>query len=273
MRFRLIALAALTLAATPGASRAPGQGAIDAAAVRPLLTERIGSLSPRRVRTLVVLIPGDARIGGVGDPGAFATSAIAAIPASAAVIVTPPGHADRRGARSPGVIDSGYGDGFTPPAIAALARTLSDLRRRYRNARTVIVGESGGAVLAADLAGSRPALVDGMVLVACPCSLPEWLRYMKRQRPREPWDAPVASLDPLRIAGGLDPRVRVALLVSDADRVTPARFSRAYAEALALRGIATDLRVVDSTSRAILNDPEVLAATTRLTANLTAPQP
>ena len=80
------------------------------------------------------------------------------------------------------------------------------------------------------------------------------------------------SLDPLMTVGGVRPQTKAALLVGSEDPITPPKFSRGYAEALALRGIATDFRVLPGKGNEILNDPEVLSATTRMLASLQAGQ-
>lgn len=238
------------------------------AANPPLKTEAFGVADPKAVETLFVILPGNPAIGPMGDAYVFAGAVTASTPGSAAVVVTRPGHRDRSGALSPGQPDTGTGDGYTPDRLALVAASVEALKRRYPSARTVMVGEAGGGVIAADLAGTRPGLFDGMVLVGCFCSLPEWRSYMKRRDPEKPWEAPVTSLDPLRTAGGVDPAIRVALVVGEKDPIAPPRFSRAYAEALALRGIATDYRVLPNDDRATINDGEVLAATSRLASSL-----
>ena len=82
------------------------------------------------------------------------------------------------------------------------------------------------------------------------------------------WKHWVRSFDPLKTAGGIPPTLRAAVLVGAEDQVTPVRFSRAYAEALTLRGIATDYRIVPDRGHDLLSDPAVLAATRRLAAEL-----
>lgn len=263
MRSSLLAFAALSL----GSCAMSREAAPIAAA--PLALEIFGAPAAAEVQTLLVIVPGDPRVAPSGDPADFARAALAAIPGAAAAIVTRPGHPDRHGRISPGPADTATGDGYTADRLALVAETVALLRRRYPKARTVMVGEAGGGAIAAGLAGIRPGLFEGMVLVGCPCSLPEWRRYMAAREPNKPWNAPVASLDPLRTAGGVDPAIRVALVVGEADRIAPPRFSRAYAEALALRGIATDYRVMPGDDRATLNDAEVLSATTRLALSLT----
>ncbi|WP_227698487.1 alpha/beta fold hydrolase [Sphingomonas hengshuiensis] len=258
MRFSPALLLPLLVAAcaTPAVERSPLAPALRA--------EIYGAARPATVATLVVVLHGDAG----ADHYRFAEAAARAIPGSVAVALLRPGYADAAGRTSPGERGAGTGDNYTPDRIAAVAETIARLRHRYDHARVVLVGDAGGAAVAANLAGIRPALVDGLVLVGCPCTLPEWRRYMQRQAPGQPWAATVASMDPLKTAGGLLPTLRAAVLVGADDKVTPVPFSRAYAEALTLRGIATDYRIIPGKGHDLLGDPEVLAATQRLAAAL-----
>ena len=216
---------------------------------------------PRRgtdVRTLIVVLHGDE----TPNHYRFAKAAAQLIPGAAAIAILRPGYADEAGHSSPG--ESGAaGDNYTPDRIAAVGDAIARLRARYPRAQTIVVGDAGGAAMAANLAGVRPSLIDGMVLVGCPCTLGEWRRHMNRASP-----AIAASLDPLKTAGGIQPALRAAVLVGADDKVTPIAFSRAYAEALTLRGIATDYRILPGRGHGLLDDPEVLAATQRLAAAL-----
>jgi len=227
-----------------------------------LYTETFGPASGTAVKTLVVVIHAD------NQPShyAFAAAVARAVPDSAAVAVLRPGYADKTGHSSPGERGSGTGDNYTADRITAVGDAIASLHMRYPNARTILVGDAGGAAIAANLAGTRPNLIDGMVLVSCPCTLPEWRERMQKRDPA--WAAAVTSLDPLKTSGGVLPSIRAAVLVGADDAVTPIPFSRAYAEALTLRGIATDYRIVPGKGHELLDDPEVLAATTRLAAAL-----
>ena len=248
MRFSL-AFAALLLAGcvtTPQAVPAPG-----------LHVEMFGHARGAQVRTLIVVLHGE----GAPDHYRFAQAAAQAVPESAAAAILRPGYADAAGNRSPGERGAETGDNYTADRIDAVGDSIGSLRRLYPSARTILIGDGGGAAIAANLAGIRPALVDGMVLVGCPCTLPEWRKLMK-------WSGEVASLDPLKTAGGTLPGLRAAILVGSNDTVTPVKFSRAYAEALTLRGIATDYRIVPGKGHDLLDDPEVLAAIQRLAAAL-----
>lgn len=233
-----------------------------------LHARNFGPAAPSAVRTLVVVLHGDGGPESRSDHYRFAEAVTRSIPDSAAIALLRPGYGDSAGNRSPGQVGLGFGDDYTQERIDAVAQSIGMLRRRFATARLILVGDSGGAAIAADIAGMRPDLLDAMVLVGCPCALPEWRKGMLKQSHGAAWATPVASLDPLKTAGGVMPGMRAAVLVGLNDKITPPALSRAYAEALALRGIATDLRIVPGRGHDLLNDPEVLAATTRLAAAL-----
>ncbi|WP_240953681.1 lysophospholipase [Sphingomonas sp. G-3-2-10] len=263
MRSSLILLPLLLAgcATTP----APQQAVPD---VAKLHVERFGDTKPAAVRTLIVILHGDGSPSIRTDEYAFAAAAVRAIPQSVAIAVLRPGYEDSRGKRSVGDRGSDTGDNYTGDRLGLVGDAILALKRRYPAARILVVGDEGGAAIAANLAGLRPGIFDGMVLVGCPCTLPEWRTHMARTTSNPAWSAPVTSLDPLKTAGGIRPGLRAAILVGADDKITPARFSRSYAEALSLRGIATDYRIVPGKGHDLLGDPEVLAATTRLAASI-----
>jgi acetyl esterase/lipase len=96
--------------------------------------------------------------------------------------------------------------------------------------------------------------------------LPEWRKY-RAKLGHGGFATPVASFDPLMTVGGVAPATRVALLVGSDDSDTPQRFSRAYAEALALRGIATDYRVLPGRGHDLLADRDLIDAVRRMSAD------
>lgn len=253
----LLLAAALTTGAAAPAPQQPG-----------LYAKSFGVTSPRRARTLIVVLHGDAPFAKPSYQYDFARAAAAAVPGSVAVGLLRPGYEDPAGKRSPGVRGTTTGDNYTPDRIGAVVASIRQLQRRYRSARTILVGHSGGAAIAADLAGTYPGLIDGMILVSCPCELPEWRQHMKAVSPTPLWDQPVGSLDPIMLVGGIPAKLRTAVLVGSDDKTTPVAFSRAYAEALSLRGIATDYRIVPGKDHELLGDPEVIGALQRMAAAL-----
>ncbi|WP_448502968.1 alpha/beta hydrolase family protein [Sphingomonas sp.] len=217
---------------------------------------------PARAETLLVFVHDDTT-GALPDRDAFLRQAAQAIGGRvAAVRVVRPGYAAPDGRVSPGTRDAGIGDGYGRDAVEALGRTIRNLRGRNTRLRTILIGEGGGAALVANLAGVDPGALDAMLLVRCPCTLPEWRSLRARSDAR--FRQPVQSLDPVQVAGGIAPTLRAAIVVGEKDAVMLPRFSRTYAEALALRGIATDFRRLPSRGSDALDDPETIQALVNL---------
>jgi pimeloyl-ACP methyl ester carboxylesterase len=232
-----------------------------------LFTQGFGA-KPSAAPTLYVVVHGDGARTKV-DTSDFARTLAAAEPGSAVVRLLRPGYSDGAGGQSPGTRGTSSTDDYSAERIAAVGDAIAALRTRYRRARVVAIGEAGGAIVVANLAGLRPGLVDGIVLVSCPCALPEWRKFIAAREPNEPrWKEKLVSLDPLQTAGGIQPGLRAAILIGGADTRVPARFSRSYAEALSLRGIATDFRIIPDRTAPVLEDPQVIEATRRLAAAL-----
>lgn len=235
-----------------------------------LVEQRYGEARASRVRTLAVVLHGDADAS-IAPAYGFAEAAARAVPGSAAITLLRPGYADARGRRSPGERGLANGDGYTRERIGEVARSLIALRKRYRRANIILVGEGGGAALAANLIAIYPTLADGLLLVSCPCALPEWRKAMAKREQNGGFDQPVTSLDPLQTIGGVPPALRAAVLVGGDDPSGLARYSRTYAEALALRGIAVDFRILPGRGGdMILDASEVADAFKRIATNLPA---
>lgn len=258
-----LSLAAALLIAGCATTRAPAPPAL------PLAVESYGALRPAAVRNLVIVLHDDLSPGTPVDYSTFARRAAAAVPAGAAVVVLRPGYGDTDGHLSAGVRARGIGDGYSAEQIRLVGEAVQALAARYRNARTILVGDGGGAVLAANVAATRPSLVGSLLLVGCPCALPEWRRYMARREPG--FAEEVDSLDPLQTVGGIAPGARIAIL-SGGDRArVPARIARLYAEALALRGIAVEYRQVEGDD--LLARDEVTQLLARLAAGAAKAEP
>ncbi len=235
-----------------------------------LAGQSFGPTADRDVRTLVLVLHGDGEETVPADYADAAHAIADAVPGARAVALLRPGYRDAAGNRSPGARGGTGGDSYTADRIAAVADTIAGWRARYPQARTILIGQSGGAAMAAALMGVRPGLVDGVVLAGCPCMLPEWRKYRAKQGAAG-FHAPVTSFDPLMTVGGVAAKTRVALLVGADDAETPQRFSRAFAEALALRGIATDYRVLPGRGHDLLRDGDLIDAVRRMAADPEAP--
>ncbi|MDG5489190.1 hypothetical protein NYR55_11245 [Sphingomonas sp. BGYR3] len=259
-----VPMAALLVLAGCAASLPPMDGPQGMA----LYQQLIGPKRSRSVETLFIMLNGDGPPANRGDEDGFIRKLGASVPKSAVVHLLRPGYGDASGHRSPGDVPAENGDQASTEAMMAVADTIGAIRSRYPNAETVLIGSGGGAAIIANLAGTRPQLLDGMVLISCPCTLPEWRKLRARQSPGKGWDKPVEALDPLLTAGGVPPDMMAAIVTGADDKELPPRFSRSYAEALALRGINTDLRILPGRTGSLIDDPQVLEATQRMAARL-----
>lgn len=263
MRFSPLILAALL--ASCATLPAPNVATQDDA----LHTEVFANTSSQaQPATLVFVVHDDGDPGARSDEAAFAQAAARAIPDTTAITVLRPGFRDAKGNASPGDHGTGKGDNFTADRLARIYARIETLKAKSPKARVILVGDGGGAALVADLAGLHPEVANAILLVGCPCALPEWRSHMANRTGDPEWKAAVTSLDPLKFAGGVSTALRVAVLVGADDAVTPIALSRAYVEALTLRGIGTDYRIVPARGHALLGDPETLSALTRLASTM-----
>ncbi len=231
-------------------------------------TRAFGPEAPAEVKTLVFVLHGDAPFVKPSYHYAFAAEA-AKLPGVRAIGILRPGYEDKDGDVSPGVRGMTTGDNYTPDRVDAIARAMAKIEALYPGAKHIVVGHSGGAAIAADLAALRPDLVDGVLLVSCPCDLPKWRAFMKKKIPIAPFDKPVDSYDSIALVPKLSPGLALSMMVGSADDTAPPDLTQAYAAAARARGIAVDLRVLPGKPHDILNEPEVIPALADLIAKVT----
>ncbi len=264
MRFdirRAGALLALMLLA--GCMTAPAARPVTDAPPALLLTERFGPVRGTG-KALFILVSARPEAETRIAERALAQALVARVPGSRAILVLRAGHQAATDRASPGDAGRGNGDDLTADRLALLAATIRDVEQRHPDMRPIVIGIGTGAAAVANLAGTRPQLVGAMVLAACPCALPEWRALRAKADPAGGWTQPVASLDPLQTAGGVAPGLRAVLIVGSDDRETPPSLLRAYAEALALRGIDTDFRILPGKGHDLAGDPALVDAAVQL---------
>jgi pimeloyl-ACP methyl ester carboxylesterase len=174
-----------------------------------------------------------------------------------------PGYADDEGDRSEGRQGLRTGDNYTPEVIDAVAQIAGALRARFHPAAALLVGHSGGAAISADVLGRHPGVVDGALLVSCPCDVTAWRRRMIRSQFSRigPFSllflAPVKSLSPLDLAGGVRPSARIRLVVGSRDNTAPPEFTLRYAAALQRHGVDAAVRIAPGLEHNMLLEPVV----------------
>lgn len=147
-------------------------------------------------------------------------------------------------------------DDYTPQNIEVVAAALAQLRSLNPGKKILLVGHSGGAAMAALLAGRFPGSADAYLLAACPCDVPAWRQWRASSAGKKgAW----ISLSPLAEAGKLPPGTLVSLVVGNKDENTLPLFSESYARALQARGLKTRVTyAMNATHVSVLRSPEFL---------------
>lgn len=205
-------------------------------------------------RVLYVLIHGN------HSSGSPATSMFAvaekllaqAGPGTVVVALLRPGYPDAEGNRSTGD-DAARGDNFTAHNIDSVAAAVSSLKNVHRAHRVVVIGHSGGAATTGVMLGRHPGLVDGAMLVGCPCDVPAWRALRNRREP--PWSSESA----VRYVDRIPASARIAVMVGAGDDVTPPFLSKDYVAAATARGLAARYELIEGRDHVnIINSPRML---------------
>lgn len=114
---------------------------------------------------------------------------------------------------------------YTQENIDIIGHAIQNLKDHYKPKRLLIVGHSGGAAIAALLLNEFPNLADGALLINCPCDVKRW---------RPDWDK---SLSPIEHISKIPAKTVVHLIAGAVDDAVSPELSKAYAEALAKKGI------------------------------------
>ena len=126
------------------------------------------------------------------------------------------------------------------------------LAKDYRARKTILVGHSGGAAIAANLLGRQPDVAQGAVLVACGCDPRAWRATRWAETGNPIFNGPTRSLLPLDLAPDVAHGTIVRMVVGQDDDVVPPQHSRAYATALRDRGIDVSVEVLPGLGHNIL---------------------
>jgi pimeloyl-ACP methyl ester carboxylesterase len=207
---------------------------------------------------LVIVFHGDAPFERPDYQYRFAASAQRALPRETVAAVLRPGYEDPSGDKSQGSRGLATGDNYSPEVVAALDDVVHTLVNATGASRVTLVGHSGGAALAADVAELDPGQVSRLLLVSCPCDVSAWRLYMARRQFNPLWLLPTQSVSPSAGAARMSARTIVRLVVGSKDDVAPQRFSDALLVALPA-AVNARRDIEPGASHNILLDPFVLS--------------
>lgn len=197
-----------------------------------LAIKTYGAERTSKVNTLVVFLHGDLSAGGSADYIAKYAQALANERSDiVAIAIARPGYGFGDGSNSGGY-DNGRRDHYTQTNVDILADALTTLKSWYTPQKLVLVGHSGGAALAGNIAGLHPGLLDGAVLVSCPCDIPRW----RSSNGATAWSWS-SSLSPIACVDKVAPNFTVTAITGSSDTNTSTGLARDYVKALSSRGI------------------------------------
>ena len=186
---------------------------------------------------LVVVLHGDLSRGGPADY-IFPVAEAAAARGVRAVAMMRPGYAgDGRKSTGRPTRSQSRDRVYGKSEIDSIGVAIAELKSHHGAKRLILVGHSGGAVVAGVLLGRRPDLVDGVVLIACPCNIPRW-REMRGRRPLPFAQSPHRWLK--EAAAG----ARIVAITGEKDRNTFPRLAQDYVAAAKQRGLDAEFVLV-----------------------------
>lgn len=257
--YQLIAVRG-TFAPSRPASTAGGSAIIVGApdhriAGRVYLTGTPGSAAP-----LVVVLHGDAPFVNPRYQYAFASDVANAAPGTRVVALLRPGYADPYGAKSDGDRGFASGENYTPEVVNDVAAAIQALKSQWGASTVILVGHSGGAAVAANVAALHPGLVQHVFLAGCPCDVPAFRQHMARAQWAPLWLLPVHSLSPLQTLEQMQRGTEVTAISGANDPITLPQYAQAYIAKAKAQGISATMIEIPNQGHEILNEPDVINA-------------
>jgi pimeloyl-ACP methyl ester carboxylesterase len=203
-----------------------------------LAYEAFGESGAGASPVLAVFVHGDVSAGGPADYMYGAARSFAADRKGVvAVALLRPGYFDRAGKQSSGS-DGGRRDTFHATNNRLVAGAIAELKQKYRARKVVALGHSGGAGAIGVVAGGNPGLIDGMVLVSCPCDVPRWMAT------RNGTNRAMSSQSPVDYISGLPRGMPIVAVTGQDDDNTRPLLATEYVEKAQSAGMRATARIV-----------------------------
>ncbi|MDB9857298.1 alpha/beta hydrolase [Amylibacter sp.] len=170
---------------------------------------------------VVVTLHGDVSRGGPADYHYASAKSIAAKNKGVtSIALLRPGYSDRAGQKSGGS-NNGRRDHYTKRNNDLVAAALKDIKARYKARKLIVVGHSGGAAQTGAIIGRYPNLIDGAVLVSCPCHIANW----RNAKGGSPWPS---SQSPHRYLKKVSKSTAIVVINGSQDSNTRPAQAKAY---------------------------------------------
>lgn len=210
---------------------------------------------------LIVVLHGDAPFRKPSYHYVFASTLSKRLPGAPVTALLRPGFADPFGGRSDGRRGSASGDDYTKEVTLDVASAIALLRQEFSGSSVVLVGHSGGAAIAANVAAASPGLINSLILVSCPCDVPAFRMHMARQQLSPFWIWPSDSESPLNTVNTMTSATQIFAITGQEDPITLVDYARAYIDAAIRRGLNAELTILPERGHEILLDDAVIEFT------------
>jgi pimeloyl-ACP methyl ester carboxylesterase len=214
--------------------------------------------APTSATPLVVVLHGDAPYVNPSYQYYFGSHLADALPGTRVAALLRPGYADPYGDKSDGDRGFAVGENYTRQNIDRLASAIQSLKSEWQNPGVVVVGHSGGATLAADIAALNPGLVKHVFLVSCPCDVPAFRRHMARLQWSPLWLVPVRSLSPMQILDQVNKSTTITAISGSDDLIALPQYAQTYIAKAKTLGIPAEMIVLRGKGHEILNETVVV---------------
>jgi len=204
-----------------------------------LATKTYGAETAGDSPTLVVFLHGDMSRGGAAHYLYERAEEMGGIPGVVGVGLIRPGYYDNGGNTSDG--PNKRLDHYTEENNRIVAEAIKALKQKHKAGRTIVVGHSGGAAQTGVILGRYPDLIDGSILVSCPCDIPQW----RANRGKDPWPN---SQSPRDFIDQVSLDIKVIAITGSNDSNTAFSLAVDYVDRLKARGIDAQFVMANGTN-------------------------
>jgi predicted alpha/beta hydrolase family esterase len=222
---------------------------------------------------LVVVFHGDAPFRNPGYQYEFAGRLANAVPGTRVMALMRPGYTDAFGAKSDGDRGFAVGDNYDSATMNEVSRAVRAIPGppglmpgEDPNAATrlpaptpvILVGHSGGAVTAANVAALHESNIVAAFLIGCPCDVPAFRRHMWELQHAPLWLWPVHAVSPLDTVNELPTTTEIRAISGAEDPIALPEYARAYVEKAKARGVDASLTLIPNEGHEILLEQSVI---------------
>lgn len=207
---------------------------------------------------LAVVLHGDAPYIKPGYQYYFASHLADAVPGTQVVALLRPGYADPYGDKSDGNRGFAVGENYTRQDVDQLASAIRLLKSQWQSPSVIVIGHSGGATLAADIAALNPRLVKHVFLVSCPCDVDAFRRHMARLQWSPLWLLPVQSLSPTQTLDQMNQSTMITTISGSDDPIALPQYAQRYVAKAKGLGIPAEMIILSGEGHEILNEVAVI---------------